>query len=365
LWQGATRSAKESRDQSCRVAQIASHLVSIGWHAIRSDLPGFLDALATPDLFRDKVSRPLPVVPTEQPAPAPPATKTVDLDLEIVRGLDRISLADCAVVGGYRRLDERVRQMLRDWNGRITTPLATRTNAHANFLVWAAPGSGKTFFIQEIARSLGGAIAYFELNLASMSRTEFVARLAEVGRATAPVLCLLDEMDARADETWPYEECFSLLDMNIRGPLPAAFVAIGSSPTGMEGMTKEILARSKGKDLLDRIPAANRFEIPGMSPGDRLVLLASHLLQGADARGHPVREVDKLGLYYTLTNRDLDTPRQLRDLALVAVQRMGTGDDRLMYDDFFFRGDTRKQVFWVEHQEAAGMLAGVFVRTER
>ena len=365
LWQSATRSAKESLDQSCRVAQIASHLVSIGWSAIRSDLPGFLDALATPDLLRQEiVVREASPNTTKKDPTDDLAANSVDLELDAIRALDLISLLDCTVVGGYRRFEEVTRNRLRDWKNRIQSALSGPTQAHENFLIWAAPGSGKSYFVQEIARELGCEIEYFDLNLARLSKNAFCAGLIEVKKAAKPVLCLLDEIDARADETWPYEESFSLLDLNLDRNRAAVFVLIGSDAVGMEGMVQAMLSRTKGQDLLDRVPVGNRFEIPGLELQDRIVIVASQVLDAAAARGHTLREIEKFALYYAVKNRNLRSPRQLRDLSFAAMQRVAGNDDRLKYDDLFHRGDTRNQEFWMQNSVAAASLANTFVRVE-
>ena len=365
FWQGATESAKESLDQSCRVAQIASYLISIGWTAIRSDLPGFLDALVTTDPFCQGVSPEKEQADEDRSAPREPVRMSdtaVDPELDALRRLESISLSDCTVVGGYLRYDERTRNKLRDWKSRIQDALVSQTQSHQNFLIWAAPGSGKSFFVKEIARALTDNLSYSELNLAQLSREDFCQKLAAVRDCETPVLCLLDEIDTRSDETWPYEECFSLLDLNLAEHRLAVFVLVGSASTGMEGMMQSMRRRVKGQDLLDRIPASNRFEIPPLSLEDQVVIVASQALVAADTRGQSLREIERLALYYIIKNRDLRTPRQLGDLAAEAIQRASGDDDRLKYDDLFHRGDSRNQQFWVEHSEVASELANTFVR---
>lgn len=365
LWQNATRSAKESLDQSCRVAQIASHLVSIGWTAIRSDLPGFLDALATPDLLNQSAAAPSGTESVEERLPeAFVESGEDDLELEVVLTLDRISLMECTVVGAYRRFEERTRNQLRDWKTRIQQPLRSPNQAHENFLIWAAPGSGKSFFVQEIAGELGDPIDYFELNLARCTRERFSEGLDAVRSASKALLCLLDEIDARADESWPYEECFSLLDLNLEPNRAAVFVLIGSAASGMAGMVRSMGSRQKGQDLLDRVPVGHRFEIPQLELEDRAVIVASQVLEAAAGRGQIVREIERLALYYALKSRDLQSPRQLRDLAVSAIQRVASDDNRLKYDDLFHRGDSRNQEFWVDHSEAAAGLSNTFTRID-
>lgn len=284
-----------------------------------------------------------------------------DEALVVARTIPRLSLRELTVVGDYRRYDERVKNQLRDWQRRMSLPLRQDTSSHENFLIWAAPGSGKSFLVQETARALGDGVRYFELNLARLPKEEFLHGLAEVRGSTAPLICLLDEIDARAEENWPYEEVFPLLDLNLDPVRRAVFVLVGSHPQGMRALLTEMGARRKGQDLLDRVPADQRFVIPAPTLEDRAVIVASHVLNAAAVRGQPVEEVERLALYYTLTDPSLTTPRQFRDLAVAAVQNLPQEERRLKYDDLFYRGDTRKHAFWMAHSAAAEELSGVFV----
>lgn len=287
-----------------------------------------------------------------------------DSALIATRSMNRVSLADCTVIGNYRRYDERVRNQLRDWQGRIAAPLRGHSTVHENFLIWAAPGSGKSFLIQETARALGADVSYVELNLARLGREDWVEGLRVINELDKPVLVLLDEIDARADVNWPYEDVFSLLDLNLNENRSAVFVLIGSSTTHIDGMVANMLKRSKAKDMLDRVPMDRRFEIAAPVLEDKAVILFSQILGAAAARGQQIDEVEKLAVYYALTDESFQTPRQLRDLAVAAVQRLPHEEQRLTYDDLFYRGDARNHNFWMSHAEAARDLSGLFVRIE-
>ncbi len=87
--------------------------------------------------------------------------------ISLVRELHEIELSNFRVVGGIVRYDESARNILKDTKQRIVTSLTSQTRGRDNYLIWAPPGSGKSFFIQEIAKSLGDKIEYTELNLDS------------------------------------------------------------------------------------------------------------------------------------------------------------------------------------------------------
>jgi hypothetical protein len=371
LWQRATLSSEISLTQSCRVAQIASSLVSIGWTAIRADLPAFLDALATPEAFRQELtadtleSKRTKVKSgvTDSNGLIPEDKKgTSDSVLDCLLSLaNPLVLIDYSVVGAYLRFDERIRNNLKDWYSRMIKPLKDADKVHQNFLIWASPGSGKTFFIEETAASLGNSISFITLNLAADSHSDFVSKIQQVHDSQEPSLVMIDEIDSRSDEDWPYEEIFPSLDLNLKDDRSIVFVLVGSLAAGIQGMTQNMLIRRKGKDLLDRVPVAHRFEIPAATIEDRACIFATHVQQTAISRGEEVKEIEKLAIYYALTNPGLQSPRQLRDLAKAAVSRMTSGESRLRYDNLFFSADRKNQTFWVEHLHAVEKLSEIYL----
>jgi predicted AAA+ superfamily ATPase len=88
---------------------------------------------------------------------------------------------------------------------RIVASLSSHPFGCDNYLIWAPPGSGKSFFIQEIAKSLGKSIDYRELNLAQLDEREFRSALGEIRKLDKPRLCFIDEVDSKPSEPWPYE----------------------------------------------------------------------------------------------------------------------------------------------------------------
>src|SRR5262249_4244501 len=102
--------------------------------------------------------------------------------------LDGIALSECSVVGKYLRHDPRIRNTLKDWVRRIKHPLLAKTTSRENFLVWAAPGSGKTYLIQQIAErlkvELNGAVDYVECNLANDDPDNFIRKVNSLSSKT-------------------------------------------------------------------------------------------------------------------------------------------------------------------------------------
>lgn len=322
---------------------------------------------AVADFLGDPVPRGQMVQPG-QPAPQHPVG-VVDEHASrearsFIASLDWIVLSRYKVVGDYTRYDENVRNMLKDVRQRICAAFDRRSRKRENHLIRAAPGAGKTYFIQQVADSQSQAIRYQECNLAKHSHQDFVAGLSHLDAESKPCLCLIDEVDAKPNEAWPYEVLLPYLDATADGRAQYVFVLAGSYGSSLEDIKKQIASRPKGVDLLSRIPDGNEYEIPPMNLGDRLLVVVSQFRQAGQQMGQQIQGVEKLGLYYIALNSRLANARQLRELAVRAVERLPAGDDRVKYDHLFGAGDPENKAFWMQSLPAANDLANRFVTLE-
>ena len=281
-----------------------------------------------------------------------------------IGALDRVVLSRYRVIGDYTRYEETARNTLKDIRHKMAAGFDRPSRKRENYLVWAAPGSGKTYFVQQIAASMPQAIRYQECNLAKCSRQEFLSGLAQLDAENKPCLCLIDEVDAKLDEAWPYEVLLPCLDASADRSAQFVFVLAGSSGFSLVEMKKQIVSRPKGADLLSRIPAGNEFEIPPLNLGDRVLVVLSQFRQAGRELGREVKEVEKLSLYYVALNSRLANARQLHELAVRAIERLPTAEDRIKYDHLFGAGDPENKAFWMQSLPAAADLANRFVTLE-
>jgi len=307
-------------------------------------------------------------VESGQPA-APDLTLAVDDPLarearSFIAALDLVAPSRYRVVGDYTRYEETVRNTLKDVRHKITSGFDRAGRKRENHLFWAAPGSGKTYFVQQVAASLPQTIRYQECNLAKCSREEFLASLAQLDAENKPCLCLIDEVDAKPHEAWPYEVLLSYLDAGVERGAQFIFVLAGSSGFSLVEMKQRIASRPKGADLLTRIPGGNEYEIPPMKLGDRVLVVLSQFRQAGRELGREIQAVEKLGLYYVALNSRLANARQLRELAVRAIERLPTGEDRVRYDHLFGAGDPENKAFWMQSLPATADLASKFVMLE-
>lgn len=284
----------------------------------------------------------------------------------VIGALDVVDLRRYRVVGDYSRFDDYVLNSLKDARNRIIAGIDSTVPSRENHLIWAAPGAGKTYLVQEIARSVAERCRFVEINLAKHSADEFRAALSGLREpAGEPVLCLVDECDAHADESWPYELLMPHLDLTVESQAHVVFVLAGSSGFSLDGMKQRMTARLKGADVLSRIPEVNQFVIPPMSFGDRVLVVIAQLIKAAEDSGHPIYSIEKLGLYYAAVNSRLTNARQLQEFGTRALSRVARGDDRVKYDDMFAAGDPENKRFWLNVSAIAGDLINSYVRIEK
>jgi hypothetical protein len=282
-------------------------------------------------------------------------TKANDV-LEFLRSTDELALKSKTIVGDYRRFDEQTINMLKDRVRDISSGLLTKTNSYENFLIWAAPGTGKTFLIEQIAKTLGPKIKFVKIDFAKDNKEEVVRKIGLVTRVRKPILVLYDEVDAKEEDQWPYDVSFRALDLNKDHPTRnAVFVLIGSKKSGLDQMIKGIGRRPKGNDLVDRVPEQNRFEIPQMTAGDRAIVMATQTFIAAESRRLTIKSVNKLAAYYVLIKNDR-TPRQVTEMIKRAMQRLPKGETSLAYDYLFKPSEPRQYAFWTQHGDALHAL---------
>src|SRR5207302_7902625 len=107
-----------------------------------------------------------------------------------------IELSKYRVVGIYTRYDEKTRNVLKDLKQKIVAGLqSSNASKHENYLIWARPGSGKTFFVKQVTETLAhpksktekmqgsfepnrGNVEYVQLNLSEVEASEACSILA-------------------------------------------------------------------------------------------------------------------------------------------------------------------------------------------
>lgn len=273
--------------------------------------------------------------------------------------MTELRLGTFSVLGNYRRFSNEDRSKLVGLADRIRRPLTEKSHTRENFLIYASPGSGKTFFIEELARTLGSRIKFVAIDLSRDDREACEKKLAAVTQAALPCLCMIDEVDGRKGEDWPYDAIYKKLDLNeVPERQPVVFVLIGSSGGTVGKLEETIRSRYKGKDLMDRVLKSDQHwaEIPAMGVGDTVCVYASKILEAAEQENKSIRDVEKFAAYYVvLTGR---TPRQIKLLADQAVRRVPRGHTQVLYDNHFEDGDKSNRTFLDEHSEVAAAFGG-------
>jgi SAM-dependent methyltransferase len=288
------------------------------------------------------------------------ATKNETLDL--INKLDKIPISSCTIVGTYIRYNRDVVQQLTKVRYRIGAELIPRSRPQ-NYLIWAAPGAGKTYFIEQIAAS-NPHVTYQELNLAKLEKREFQDTLKHVMEGEGPTLCFIDEVDAKPHTAWPYEILLPSLEPSDNRQRALVFVLAGSTGTSLAEFKQRIEKRPKGRDLLARIPSTNEYAIPPLDQGDRIIIAVSQMLNAATDKGRTFTAIDKLAVYYIAMASHIDNPRQIREFAERVVKRASLDENTIRYDDLFDAGDSGRFAFYNSVMPEAERLATTFVSVD-
>jgi hypothetical protein len=293
----------------------------------------------------------------------PPDGTAVSRAVHIVSSVDALKLSRYRVVGDYIRYDEATRNALKNVVDKVARECSTKIVAHANYLIWASPGTGKTYFVEQIAKTLPN-VRFLQLNLAQAHADS----LRLLGREIAaepdrPTLSLVDEIDAPSAADWSAEAILPVLDLNQRGQARCVMLLVGSTGERLEELEKKLEEAPKGRDMLSRVPG--RLSIPPLELGDQLVIAAAQLLS-QDRVGSPaIREIERLALVYLTANANLASSRRLADFCVQAVARMGAQESRLKFDHLFDSGDPENKSFWLETTAYHDELINRFVTIER
>ena len=279
----------------------------------------------------------------------------------LLSDLEQLSLERYRIVGGYVRYKDSVRNVLKDFRLKISSSLMNETPGRESFLIWGAPGSGKSHFVNELTRALGSGIEFKELNLAQTGESEFRRQLETIDESKKPVLCFVDEVDSREGDKWPYEALIPYLEPGRPTNKRICYVLAGSGGRSIEGLKEIMRSRPKGTDLLSRILRSNEITIPALDTGDKVLIAATHILESASRRGIHIREIEKIALYYLAVKPEISSSRELKGVSVACAQRIPVGEDRVKYDYLFTPGDEENKNFWSSVQSSHAKLANKFV----
>jgi hypothetical protein len=128
-------------------------------------------------------------------------------------------------------------------------------------------------------------------------------------------------------------------------------------------MKQRISVRPKGTDLLNRVPMANEYTVPPLALEDKIAVVLAQLDRAGREHRIEVHEVEKLALYYVVSNPQLASARQLREVAVRCVERLPEGEERIKYDHLFDPGNAENKEFWLQtrtlHPELVNSYIGI------
>lgn len=268
--------------------------------------------------------------------------------LSTIKKFDTLQLSKYRIISNYVRYDDNTIYELKNLKQKIIQGINPKTKGNKNFLIWGPPGSGKTYLIEEIAKSLKN-VDYRELNLAKLSQKDFKSKLNEIEKSRKDCICLIDEVDSNSSAQWAYESLLTHLFPSDARKFRICFILAGSGGNSIDEMKKKILSKNKGKDCLSRILATNEYTVPPLNIGDNLLVGTSQLLNIAKLNNLEINSIDKLALFYIAVNPQFSSARQISELVVNATERIPYGEDRVKYDHLFDYGDSINKDF---HQKS-------------
>jgi hypothetical protein len=285
--------------------------------------------------------------------------------LKVIKKSDTIQLSKYAIIGNYVRFEEKTINDLKDLKQKIIQSVGSKSKTIGNFLIWGSPGTGKTYLIDQIAKSQN-SIAHHVLNLADLNSTKFKSQIIEIEKAEKNCICLIDEVDSESSANWIYEFLLPHLLPLKKRKFKICFVLAGSGMGSLEKMKEKIKTNNKGPDCLSRIPDANQYSISTPDIGDRLLAIASQLLnQSKEKNNFETNKIEKLALFYILVSPQYFGMRQIEQLLISAVAKIDYGEDRMMYDHLFEYGDYINKEFWLQANTLDSKLSNSFIHIKK
>jgi hypothetical protein len=290
-----------------------------------------------------------------------------DEALKFIGEIKSLSLDEYRVVGNCVRHDSAARDLLIKIMGDIITLLRSNGAWQENYLIGGLAGSGKTFFVEELGKSIGDFATFEKLKLSDLNRTTFQQKLDRLKEIRGPLLCLVDEVDKKLYEEWPFIALLTPLEKSNEPyrSCPTCFVLVGSGGSEVSKLKQLIGSVKAGDDLLRRVSFKREENILPTSPADRIVVALSNLTEEARISGSVVRRVDKLALLYIALKCELARPSKIASLAQRCIRKKKAFQDVVHYNDLFDSADRELGQFQSKWDHTGLFGSFVYVKDDR
>jgi HAD superfamily phosphoserine phosphatase-like hydrolase len=286
---------------------------------------------------------------------------------ETIRTMSSINLQKYRVIGNYQRFDDKIRDNLIIKSQMIISTLQKLPDGHQNYLIYGAPGSGKTYYIQQIAKSLGEEISFISIDMSKNTPEQILENLNKIRSEKRNCLCMIDEIDGRSDADCLYDPLYKFLEINDeQSEYTVLFALLGSTGKSLDELRNHISNRQKGKDLLSRIPDGSQynFSIPTTNKCDGICVFISQIIEAAKAKNIEITHIQKSAILYAAITEG-ENNRQLTNLAKHSIGRLNRGDTVLTYDHLFSPGEDLSFSFRLAHNEEMNSLSNNLILLEK
>jgi len=259
-----------------------------------------------------------------------------------------INLTDFYVVPSYIKYDDNERTRLQTFYNTIKQSLEKHNKIHENFLIWGSPGLGKTFLIEKIAESLHESAQFKPIDFSKSTPEGFSSELNSIENEldSKNIICLIDEIDSKSNESWPFEKLRPFLDANLNKDFTLICLLIGSSGTTVQELKSHLSKSHKGNDIISRIPAQNYLDLYSPTTSDKFLLIIELTKKISIESKKLICSIEKFAFLYLSQIPEFGNPRQIKDLLRRVIQRIDNNETKLYYDHFFLAGDSKRYRFW-------------------
>jgi hypothetical protein len=219
-----------------------------------------------------------------------PSNEIRDL-AEFLQQHGTLELASYRIVGSYVRYDERARNVLGALLDEIRVTLGSedRWKERNNYLLWAAPGTGKTRLVDELGAHVEGTFAtkyglnvrYVHRKLSDLDESSLKGFIEQVqlllNEPNGRVLALVDEIDKKPAADWPLTVMLGPLEWNLSLGRPVVWVFAGSSGANAVAFETNLRSQKGGEDFLRRVNLPPTV-VPSLTVLDRAVIACSHIV---------------------------------------------------------------------------------------
>lgn len=273
---------------------------------------------------------------------------------QVLRQTTRIDLRQYRTVGWFVSTDERFRKRIAEMTQEFAEWSRASTRSCVGYFVSGDPGSGKSFFVGEFAKTVVSLEDLVVESGANCTKPrDLVRRIVERidqrrAHSRSAIIAFIDEVDTAFDDGYLYGHLYHLvggarpIDLGSGPNLEkVCWLFAGSCASNTSELAKyahSLPVSTKMRDFLSRIPPANRIDLPPLSIGplERIVRAVSMVKRNLPNLAY----VDGL-ILFLLGSRNFESTRELAQIVEHSCQAMPAASTLFAWDSLSIDRDEK------------------------